>query len=91
MSLERQADAELHFAWVPGARDAAEARVPEDPVGEVEVHPVEQVERLPAEFELGPAERQRARAIAEAARASFVAAGATAQVAETDALLRGSP
>src|SRR5262249_23495852 len=49
---EREAYTELHFARALGAEDASEVRAAEDPVGQVEVGTVEDVEDLPPELEL---------------------------------------
>ena len=57
--LERETHAELHLARVLRARDPTEVRVAEDPVREVEVRAVQEVEDLPAELELRAFRRVR--------------------------------
>ena len=45
---EEKLEPELHLARRFGAKDPAEVRRPEDPVGSIEVGVIEQVEDLPA-------------------------------------------
>src|SRR6185503_5607376 len=49
--LESEADAELHLARILCAENPAKIRVAKDPVREIEVGPIQQVEDLPPELE----------------------------------------